>query len=400
LLELMPRVTANSFTSAHRALAEPCTFEMVTSRDAFVALEADWNALFDRAGQGLQLFQTFNWLWHWSNHFLDDTDGTTKLAIVTARRDGRLVMVWPLVSEERGWLVQLGWMGYPVSQYGDVLIEEGPDRHDILCNAWRFMSKRTGADLISLRKVRADAAVTPILADLGGIVLETLGAPYLDLESAKSYEDYEQRYSKSSRKRRARDRRILNDRGTVAIASLVSGRDAAELTQAALHQKRAWLKDRALVSLALSDPRTDSFFADVAAAQSHSAGLRVLSMTAGNEQVAFEIGIVCKGRSAMHVNAYRPEFHKLSPGNLLLEHSIRQALQNGISVFDLLAPAEDYKMDWADGVVTIRDWAAPFTVSGHFYTRFYLGFLRRLLKMTFALLPAFLRRAVTKLVSQ
>ncbi len=82
-----------------------CDLAFVSDRAGFDALEAEWNALFERAGRSTQLFQRFNWLWHWCNHYLADPQAPgrgSRLAIVTARREGRLVMVWPLVSERAG----------------------------------------------------------------------------------------------------------------------------------------------------------------------------------------------------------------------------------------------------------------------------------------------------------
>jgi CelD/BcsL family acetyltransferase involved in cellulose biosynthesis len=106
--------------------AAACTFELVSDRASFDALEAEWNDLFRRSGGGAQVFQTFIWNWHWCNHYLPAAnEGSTaiSLAVVTGRRAGRLVMVWPLVSESAAGLRQLAWMGEPVSQYGDVLVE-------------------------------------------------------------------------------------------------------------------------------------------------------------------------------------------------------------------------------------------------------------------------------------
>ncbi len=108
------------------------------TRAEFDALEDEWNALFARAGQGTQLFQTFNWLWHWCNHFVDGCPGT-RLSVVTARRHGRLVLVWPLVSERAGLLTRLSWMGEPVSQYGDVVMEDEAGGLDLLREAWIFL---------------------------------------------------------------------------------------------------------------------------------------------------------------------------------------------------------------------------------------------------------------------
>src|SRR5262245_20127785 len=79
--------------------APACDLALVSDRSAFDALEAQWNALFERSGRDTQLFQSFNWLWHWCNHYLTNDSQGARLAIVTGRRSGRLVMVWPLVIE-------------------------------------------------------------------------------------------------------------------------------------------------------------------------------------------------------------------------------------------------------------------------------------------------------------
>jgi CelD/BcsL family acetyltransferase involved in cellulose biosynthesis len=155
-----------------------CAFELVRERDAFDALETEWNELFSRAGLGTQVFQTFNWNWHWCNHYLAESKaGTTSLAVVTARRGGRLVLVWPLVKERAAGLTQLTWMGEPVSQYGDVLIENGPDAVALLREAWRFIESEISPDVVRLRKVRDDAAIAPLLAELEGLPTQRLEAP-------------------------------------------------------------------------------------------------------------------------------------------------------------------------------------------------------------------------------
>jgi hypothetical protein len=47
------------------------TIEIVRERARFDELEEAWSDLFRRAAQPHQVFQSFNWLWHWCNHYLD-----------------------------------------------------------------------------------------------------------------------------------------------------------------------------------------------------------------------------------------------------------------------------------------------------------------------------------------
>ena len=61
-------------------------FDIVRTRAAFDALAPEWDGLFARAGNSTQLFQQFNWNWHWCNHYLGGAD--TALAILAVRRAG------------------------------------------------------------------------------------------------------------------------------------------------------------------------------------------------------------------------------------------------------------------------------------------------------------------------
>ncbi len=118
----------------------PHRFELVTSRAAFDALEPAWNDLYERAGRGSQVFQAFNWNWHWCNHYLADTNDTNvSLAVVTAWRGDRLVLVLPLALTRAAGLKQLVWMGEPVSHSGDALVADGDDALPPLSAACRLL---------------------------------------------------------------------------------------------------------------------------------------------------------------------------------------------------------------------------------------------------------------------
>jgi CelD/BcsL family acetyltransferase involved in cellulose biosynthesis len=372
-------------------------FELVDTRAAFDALETEWNDLFARAGRGNQVFQTFNWNWNWCNHYLPKSSrnqAAISLAVVTARQAGRLVMIWAMVKERSSGLTQLAWMGEPVSQYGDVLLDEGADAVPLLAAAWRFIVTELAPDVARLRKVRDDAAIAPFLAQADALQTQRLEAPYLDLASAKDFADYEQRYSPRSRRNRRRLARRLEERGPMAIERHQEGARARELATLALALKRDWLKDRGLVSPALADPRMTAFFADIAAAASHPVGCQVSALTSEGTAAAVEIAIRCKDRTVMHVIVFNLKYEKAGAGVLLLEDTFSNAFDGTCRVFDLLAPADGYKIDWADAVTGVTDWALPVTRKGLLFARVYLGLARPAIKAALGALPMSMRRAL------
>lgn len=375
-----------------------CDLSLITTRAAFDALERDWTELYERAARPSQLFLSFNWLWHWANHYLpaDETSDTgPRLAIVTGRRNGRLVMVWPLATERIAGITKLIWMGDPMSQYGDVLVDDLPCTMELLRVGWRFAELNAGADIVRLRKVRSDAAVAPLLDEVGASITLAQVAPSLDLKAAGGFAAYEAALSASARKNRRRLMRRLEERGPVTIETETSGRAAAELAKLALSLKRAWIKDRGLVSPALADPRVMAFFSDVAQASSHSAGCTVTALKSKGEAAAIEIALNFKGHIAIHVITFNLKFEKSGAGGLLMEESIRRAFERGDCVFDLMAPGDAYKMDWCNTQIAVNDWALPLTLAGQAYARIYLGFIRQGVKSLIGAMPTSLRRALS-----
>lgn len=371
-----------------RTSSEPealtASFDVVDGRAAFDALEAEWNDLFQRAGRSTQLFQSFNWNWHWANHYLPAMHakrGGTSLAIVTVRRHGRLVMLWPLVVQRIGGLEVLRWMGEPASQYGDVLAEELPDALQLMRRAWRFITTRLGADAVFLRKVRADATVAPLLRELGLRQTAEAEALYLDLASAPDFALYEQRYTAKARKNRRRLSRRLAEQGPLVVERHAAGVAARAAALQAIELKRTWIEKTGRMSAAFADERFAAFFADAAEGRDgRSVGCGVTVLRSNGAPAGIAIDITCDKHRAAHVIVHDPRLDGCSAGTLLFEMWIKGASADGMATFDLLAPAYAYKMDWADGTIAVGDFAQGLTLAGRAYVDVYLGRVRRKLK--------------------
>lgn len=368
------------------------TIDLVSDRAGFDALEPEWNDLFARAGKDTQVFQTFNWNWHWANHYLPAGGSGRTLAIVTVRRDGRLVMLWPLVMERTAGLKVLQWMGEPVSQYGDVLAEDAADTTDLLHRAWAFITRTLRADAVSLRKVRADAVVAPLLAEFGMRQTAFAEAPCLDLASAPGFSAYEERYSGKARKNRRRLMRRLTERGAVTIERHDGGPQARAAALEAVALKAKWITDTGRFSQALADERFAAFFADAAEGRGRPAGCRLLVLKSAGETAGIAVDVSCGARRAAHIIVHDPALDGFSPGTLLLQEWIRRASADGIATFDLLAPAYAYKLDWADASVPVGDHALGLTLAGRAYTHVYLGLVRERLKAAAEALPHLIER--------
>jgi hypothetical protein len=79
-----------------------------------------------------------------------------------------------------------------------------------------------------------------------------------------------------------------------------------------------------------------------------------------------------------------------------MEKSLRDGYGDNIGVYDMLAPGDNYKMDWADGTADVYDWVKPLSLAGFTYSRLYLGLLRSRAKHAISAMPQSLRRILSK----
>lgn len=396
LVTLEPRLRNNSAASRGAASVSPRSidFDLIESFAAFQGLEADWNDLFARSGRPTHAFQSYNFCWHWARHYLASQSGGMnglEPSIVTARRDGALVLVLPLATRRSGLFAQTMWMGDPVGQYGDALVDDSGDREDLLSGAFDFLSRRLKTDLLWLRRVRADAHVTPALERRAAIAVDRQKAPFMTLSSANDFAAFEQRYSSKARKNRRRLARRLQEKGSFAFERHHGGDAARALALEAVALKSRWLADRGLVSSAVGDARLSRMFADLALGAERPVDCIVAALKSAGETAAVEVSFPCKGRLSMHMIAFNLEFEKSGAGVLLLEQSLRDGFNERFSIYDMLAPADPYKGDWCDGADDVVDWALPVSFKGQLYARVYLGGLRGRLKALLKMLPKNLR---------
>ncbi len=369
-------------------MAIDCDFAVVADKAAFRALASEWDALFERSGRPRQVFQTFAWLWCWAEHYLD---GVQRLSIVVGRREGRLVLAWPLVSTRRMGLRILSFMGEPLSQYGDALVEEGEESAALMSEALRFVMSLP-ADILSLRRVREDAALGPLLASNMEPSGARAQAPFVDFTGALDSEALERRFSPKQRSGRRRHLRRLADLGPVSFERHEGGPTARALAATGLAFKREWARRSGYLTPALSDARFERFFVDAAGGGANAPDLRVSALFCGGEPIGVEIAVACKGQLFGHVLAPKPGFEKQGAGSVLAGYSIAAALKEGFGAYDLLAPADPYKMDWASGCVNVSDFAVPLTPMGRLFKWVWLDFGREALKSLARGLAPSLRR--------
>ena len=138
-------------------------------------------------------------------------------------------------------------------------------------------------------------------------------------------------------------------------------------------------------------------FADLAEGKLKPVECIVSAMKSNGEAAALEVSFTCKGRLAMHLIAFNLEYEKSGAGVLLLEQSLKKGYDEGLAVYDMLAPGDPYKFDWCDQSDAVSDWVKPLSLKGHLYARLYLA-LRGPAKALLKSMPQPMRRLLSKTV--
>jgi CelD/BcsL family acetyltransferase involved in cellulose biosynthesis len=335
--------------------------EVVDTVEGFAALRDAWDGLFERSALPHQVFQTHAFLTHWIEHYLDHS---MRLSIVVGRRDGQLAMVWPLVARKRFGVTVLRVMGQPVGQFGDILVDRDDPGGALLARGWAAV-RALGADLFVAGRVRADAVLARPADGIAPTVLERLAAPFADLSVRVQQDGPGPAYSARDRSSYRRRLRRLAETGALQLGARLPGREAAALALKAVAFKRAALASDGIVSPVVSDPRFAAFFADCAA--DPASQLRISTIASDGEPLGIDLSFDCKGSSFGHVIATDPTREKDGIGSLLVHHVFAAASERGSTVFDMLAPADEYKLRHADGQTAVNVTAYVFTPLGRLY---------------------------------
>lgn len=361
-MEILARQIGFGFAppAASRAWSPPgqaaLSLDIVCGREAFAALRDDWNHLFARAGTPQQVFQSHAFLRAWAEVYADQC---SRLMAVSVRRDGMLVAVAGLAETRPLGLRALRVMGSPVAQFSDVLVDPsaGPAALEML---WAGIES-LGADFLEARRVREDSALWR-LGRKSSFVFETLEAPFACLAKRVEGDQPGSAYDARDRSNVRRRLRRLAERGQLALGTAEPGAEAAKLAVEAVRLKRASLKRTGVVAPTVASPRFADFFAAIA--MDAESGLRVSTIMLDERPIGIDLSFLCKGTAFGHVLASDPDFTREGIGNLLVHHVFAAARARGAETFDLLAPADAYKLKHADAVTKVESRIYPLTWRG------------------------------------
>ena len=311
--------------------------EEVTTIEALDALAPAWHDLWRRAPAATP-FQSPAWLIPWWREI-----GGGALRVLAARADGHLVGLLPLYLQHESEGGKLLPLGIAISDYLDGLFEEGVGvmaaeamlRHLAGRDDWRrceLHPLRAGTPLLETRAV--PGCTDEVVAFEPCLVVEVpAGARELRDVLPSKMRDNLGNY----RRRAERAGRVSFE--TADAATLAEFLDALFR----LHDARWRQLEQPGV---LADPAIRRFHRAAAPLLLSSGLLRLHGLQIDDRIVAVMYALHAKGRAYCYLCGFDPEFGALSPGTLILGHSIRHAVGEGAREVDFLRGQERFKYFW------------------------------------------------------
>lgn len=313
--------------------------EELTRPEQFEALRPEWDGLQARAEASL--FQTWEWQWCWWRHF-----GRGRLCLLTARRDGALVGIAPLMLGRYYGLPlrRLQFIGTLGTDYLDMIMAPGEEAPLVACFLRAIAARRDQWDLVDLQQIRATsplaAAAAPPPCHTRRLHQER--CPFVPLPA--TWEEYSGSLGKSLRKNIGYYRRLMAREHVFEIETVTNGSLPEAMEEFfALHQAR-WRRRH--LPGAFAGARTRRFHHEVAARLLDRGWLRLHRLRLDGRTRAVLYCFNHAGRGYYYQGGFEPALARYSPGTVLTAHAIEDAIQLGAREFDFLRGDEPYKYAW------------------------------------------------------
>jgi CelD/BcsL family acetyltransferase involved in cellulose biosynthesis len=322
-------------------MAQPAALEIATVTDAagFAALADGWDELVGAMARPAP-FLLHAWLEEWWRHL----SGDARLAVVAARREGRLVGALPLMIHRRLGVRTATFIGGSDSALADLLL--APGEPDATARALVDELRNLPFDLLDVFGLPAESHLARAAGeDLD--VHERVEAPVMLMP-----EGFDTAYkAKRGSKRRAEHRRRMR--------RLQESGDAEFTIVRTIDELRPALEEGFRINGLRWEGRPDrSLFSTDAGHAFHRAVLprlaeldmaRILLLRSEGRVVAFQYWLAYRGSMISCRRAFDPSFSQFSPGLLTMLRALEDASEEGLTRVEFLGGPEPYKLEFCDG---------------------------------------------------
>lgn len=311
------------------------TVRELTTAAELARLRPEWQRLL-AASPGATPFHGPEWLLPWAAHF-----GRDGVLVLVAQRGDRVVALAPLWAADGAGGRSLSFLGHGISDYGGFLV--GPEG-DGAADALLAHLARRSWDVCHLDQIPpGDPAHGARLPP--GLVEQVQPAdpcPVVDLPA--SVGELVEALPHRLGPRVQRSLRRLEREGPARFEA-ADGRTLDEMCEALfrLHGDRWQTREQPGV---LADPTLQRFHRDVIAGMHATGRLRMHGLRMHGRIEAVIYAFAHGPRLYSYLGGFTPALAAVSPGSVMIWHTMARAIEEGLREFDFLRGAEAYKYRW------------------------------------------------------
>jgi CelD/BcsL family acetyltransferase involved in cellulose biosynthesis len=341
--------------------AFPETCKIIRDPAEFLALEDEWQSLFDRV-PGAYLAQSFDWCR--SGWETVAAPRGQRLFVLVLREEQRAVLIWPLVEAKYGPFRVLRPLGSEASEYHNLLVEDGPETTRRVSTAWKMLQQTRGIDMLNLEHVRFDAALYGLLTQdrrcrmRAKSLLLSVRWPHVT-----GWDGYWRSRTGHFRKRVINNWRRLADRGKIGFEVVDCVNRFDGLVDWILLHKRAHMANQGLKNDWLFSTHYRAFLRLAIRQIRGRSRLAVFLLSLDGAPVAALISRIDGSRVEGLILGFDDGYAAFSPGRLLTAECIRWALERGLEC-DFGYGDQPYKESWANERGLLATFARPLTAKG------------------------------------
>jgi CelD/BcsL family acetyltransferase involved in cellulose biosynthesis len=321
----------------------------ISARRGLEQYRGPWEVLLARDPYG-DFFDTYEWLSTWLEFFWQDRP----IAFLFVYRDGELLALLPLLSDEAGETWCRHTLSLPINHFStraDLIGEK--TTQGVLEALWGHLSETRRAVRLGLQSVATDSSLLPALeqvADVQRLRIQewpALVCPLVRIEG--DWDGYLASLSKHVRSEIRRKRRKFERAGDVELRIVTSPDDSRAAMEDILHiEERSW-KEASQSSFTAVRGLAD-FYNTLSLRCARRGWLRNYILYVDDVPVAHMVGMVYRHRYYALKTSFDEHYSKLSPGAVLAVYVLEQAFAERLHVFDFLGLPSRWKDELANDV--------------------------------------------------
>ena len=321
------------------------------------------------------VFQSYDWLMVWQKTVGEVQCVKPYIFVVT--EEGKEVAIIPLGIRYAAGVKILEFLGGLQADYNAPLIKHEYFSITHLRTIWRKVEENFPAhDVLSLVRI------PETLNHQSNSLVHALGAKLnlvaYSLRLPGTIGEFEKNVSASKLADSRRQIKRLSNFGKLDYSFSACTSSHLKITEAMIRQKRGRYIETG-VRDTLSEKSIQNFYLNLSGKLGRYGRIHVSSLGIKDEILAVHWGAIYGDRYYWLMPSYADGgWRKFSAGRLLLENTIRWAIENDLKVFDFTIGGEEYKKLWCDQSLSTYDYLAYRSITGFIYV--YLSKLASLLK--------------------